>query len=43
MTMILIVIDALGKRAGRGLKLEDESRPFKLKHCWDQTEYWEES
>ena len=23
--------------------MEDESRPSKIQHCWDRSEYWEES
>ena len=48
--VISIVIGALRtvpKRLVRGAwkiwKLEDESRLFKLHHCWDRPVYWEES
>ena len=46
LTVILIIVNALGK-VPKVLKekLEglEESRPFKLQHCWDRPEFWEES
>ena len=35
-----IVLKGLEKR--KKWKLEEESRPSKLQHCWDRPEYWEE-
>ena len=48
-TIIPIVIGALVQlqkdwnKDWKIWKLEDKWRPFKLKHCWGQPEYWEES
>ena len=43
-TVISIIVDALGTEP-KGLKknLVEDSRPYKLLHCWNELEYLEES
>ena len=46
-TVVSNVVDVLGtvsKGVETGLEqLEDESRPFKRRRCWNLPEYWEKS